>query len=76
MAHFTTPEGGQYGLPRDLNVVALYYNKAMFEQAGLDPEHPPATFDLQASVLCSACGENHGSWRAVERAEDVDFGMR
>jgi hypothetical protein len=31
--------------------------------------HPPATFDLQASVLCSACGENHGSWRAVERAE-------
>ena len=34
MAHFTTPEG-QFGLPRDLNVVALYYNKAMFDAAGL-----------------------------------------
>ena len=31
--------------------------------------HPPATFDLQASVFCSACGENYGSFRAVERAE-------
>src|SRR6185436_12086997 len=27
VAHFTTPEG-QFGLPRDLNVVGLYYNKA------------------------------------------------
>lgn len=34
VAHFTTPDG-QYGLPRDLNVVALYYNKAMFDAAGL-----------------------------------------
>jgi hypothetical protein len=31
--------------------------------------HPPASFDLQASVLCSVCGENHGSWQAVVRAE-------
>jgi multiple sugar transport system substrate-binding protein len=34
VAHFTTPDG-QFGLPRDLNVVALYYNKAMFDAAGL-----------------------------------------
>jgi len=36
VAHFTTPDGGQYGLPRDLNVVALYYNKAMFDAAGFE----------------------------------------
>ncbi len=32
VADFTTPTG-QYGLPRDLNVVALYYNKKMFDAA-------------------------------------------
>src|SRR5262249_44427519 len=31
---FKTPEG-QFGLPRDLNVVALYYNKKMFDTAGI-----------------------------------------
>ena len=34
VADFTT-EGGQYGLPRDLNVIALYYNKAKFDEAGV-----------------------------------------
>ena len=33
VADFTTPDG-QFGLPRDLNVVALYYNKTMFDAAG------------------------------------------
>ena len=33
VADFTTPDG-QFGLPRDLNVVALYYNKKMFDAAG------------------------------------------
>ncbi len=32
---FTTADGGQYGLPRDLNSVVLYYNKAMFDEAGV-----------------------------------------
>jgi ABC-type sugar transport system, periplasmic component len=34
VADFTTPDG-QFGLPRDLNVVALYYNKKMFDAAGI-----------------------------------------
>lgn len=40
--HFTTADG-QYGLPRDLNVVALYYNKAMFDAAGIP--YPDDTWD-------------------------------
>jgi multiple sugar transport system substrate-binding protein len=32
---FTTASGGQYGLPRDLNTIALFYNKAMFDAAGI-----------------------------------------
>jgi multiple sugar transport system substrate-binding protein len=35
--------GGQYGLPRDLNVIALYYNKAMFDAAGIP--YPDDTWD-------------------------------
>jgi multiple sugar transport system substrate-binding protein len=39
---FTTP-GGQFGLPRDLNVIALYYNKKMFDKAGIP--YPDDTWD-------------------------------
>ena len=42
VADFTTA-GGQYGLPRDLNVIALYYNKAMFDAAGIP--YPDDTWD-------------------------------
>ncbi len=42
VADFTTPTG-QFGLPRDLNVVALYYNKKMFDAAGIP--YPDDTWD-------------------------------
>jgi len=42
VADFTTP-GGQFGVPRDLNVVALYYNKKMFDTAGIP--YPDDTWD-------------------------------
>lgn len=32
---FTAPDGHLYGLPRDLSTVALYYNKKMFDAAGI-----------------------------------------
>lgn len=34
---FTGPDGHQYGLARDVGEVVLWYNKALFEQAGVDP---------------------------------------
>ena len=40
---FKTANGGQFGLPRDLNVIALYYNKAMFDAAGIP--YPDDTWD-------------------------------
>jgi multiple sugar transport system substrate-binding protein len=46
--HFTTPDGGQYGLPRDLNVVALYYNKALFDAASIP--YPDGTWDWDKLV--------------------------
>jgi multiple sugar transport system substrate-binding protein len=43
VADFTTADGGQYGLPRDLNTIVLYYNKAMFDAAGIP--YPDETWD-------------------------------
>jgi len=36
---------GTYAFPWYLNTGPLFYNKALFKQAGLDPEQPPRTYD-------------------------------
>jgi raffinose/stachyose/melibiose transport system substrate-binding protein len=36
--------GEFYGVPWTWGAVGMFYNKALFEQAGLDPENPPATW--------------------------------
>ena len=41
----TLYEGESYGIPFETDVRVLYYNKTLFEQAGLDPESPPQTWD-------------------------------
>lgn len=37
--------GEYYGVPWTWGAVGMFYNKALFEQAGLDPEAPPQTWD-------------------------------
>ena len=37
--------GKLYAIPTSTDVRLLYYNKAHFQDAGLDPEKPPATID-------------------------------
>ncbi len=38
-------DGKYQGFPEQTNCVALFYNKSMFRDAGLDPDKPPATWD-------------------------------
>ena len=38
-------DGKPYALPMYVSPYVLYYNKNLFEQAGLDPEKPPKTYD-------------------------------
>lgn len=38
-------DGAYYGVPWNWGAVGMWYNKALFEQAGLDPENPPQTWD-------------------------------
>ena len=35
---------GIYGVPLDVTNIQMIYNKDLFKQAGLDPEHPPKTW--------------------------------
>ena len=39
-----TFEGTQWGVPIAFSTKALYWNKDLFKQAGLDPEKPPKNF--------------------------------
>lgn len=41
----------RFGIPLDIHPLALYYNKAVLEEAGLDPESPPQNRDDYMSVL-------------------------
>jgi multiple sugar transport system substrate-binding protein len=38
-------EGERYGVPMNFTTLLLYWNKDMFEEAGLDPESPPADWE-------------------------------
>lgn len=38
-----TYDGKVFGVPHDIDLSALFYNKKLFTKAGLDPAEPPAT---------------------------------
>lgn len=44
-ASLETLYGHNYYVPMGADVTLMIYNKALFEEAGLDPEDPPATWD-------------------------------
>ena len=45
-AMFAYQTGGvQWAMPFNISSPVLYYNKAVFEEAGLDPDQPPITLD-------------------------------
>jgi len=37
-------EDRYYALPSDFMAMVLFYNKNLYNEAGLDPEHPPETW--------------------------------
>lgn len=47
-------DGRQYGIPLDQNMIGFYYNRAIFEEAGLDPDTPPddgAAFEVACEAI-------------------------
>ena len=42
--------GHTWGVPFQRSTIVLYWNKDVFRAAGLDPEHPPATWQEHADI--------------------------
>jgi multiple sugar transport system substrate-binding protein len=57
-----TWDGQKYAVPHVIDVSALYFNKKLFEQAGLDPDDPPTTLEElnTAAEAIAALGDEYG----------------
>jgi ABC-type glycerol-3-phosphate transport system substrate-binding protein len=75
----TGADGKIYGFPRQAYAAALHYNRDLFEQAGLDPDNPPETWDEireAAKAITDATGKagyaqmainNTGGWQLTSQ---------
>ncbi|MBM7832076.1 ABC-type glycerol-3-phosphate transport system substrate-binding protein [Agromyces cerinus] len=71
----TDADGRIFGFPRQAYAMGLHYNRTLFEQAGLDPDSPPTTWDEvreDAKVIADETGKagymqmtqnNTGGWQ-------------
>ncbi len=87
VGYYTTPEGEMLSMPFNSSTPVLYYNKAHFEQAGLDPEAPPETWQEMGKMIDTLqaagipCGMTTGwqSWVQLENFSawhDVPLGTQ
>ncbi len=75
VSDFKTPDG-QFGVPRDLNVVALYYNKKMFDTAGIP--YPDGTWDwaklvdVAKQLTLKGAGGKTSQWGFYTESTDME----
>lgn len=57
--YYTSPKGDMLSLPFNSSTTVFFYNKDMFEKAGLDPKKPPVTWQevVAAAAKLKASGE-------------------
>ncbi|MGH9117941.1 MAG: extracellular solute-binding protein [Acidimicrobiales bacterium] len=66
---YRSPDGNLYQMPWKANPVMIFYNKALFQQAGLDPENPPlGTYDefLTTAQTLVSSGVRAAIWPSPE----------
>jgi len=75
VSYYTDPNGNMLSFPFNSSTPIMYYNRDMFEAAGLDPDSPPATWsdmvEASRAILASGaapCGftTSWPSWVMVE----------
>jgi len=66
-------EGEVSALPMDLHPLGGYYNKAVFEEAGLDPESPPGNWE-EFQTAANAIVENTDNWAFSQSPYNDGFG--
>ncbi|MET4583184.1 multiple sugar transport system substrate-binding protein [Conyzicola nivalis] len=69
--------GSVFGIPREAYAIGLHYNRQLFEEAGLDPDAPPTTWDevrSAAKAIAEKTGQagymqmtqsNTGGWQTT-----------
>ncbi len=71
---------GTYAFPWYLNTGPLFYNKALFRDAGLDPEKPPKTYDelfAAANTMARKSGGRIATLAGTPSVEDFGrYGVR
>lgn len=65
--------GKVYGIPTDAYSLGLAYNRALFEQAGLDADNPPATWD-EVREAAAAIAEKTGQTGFAQLTKDNQGG--
>ena len=71
-----TVNGKVYALPRGANTLALFYNADMFKAHGLDPDHPPQTWDefaKDAKALTDPAKNVYGLAFSAANSEEGTF---
>ncbi|KAA9385476.1 MULTISPECIES: extracellular solute-binding protein [Neorhizobium] len=66
-------DGEYYGLPTAVRSLALFYNKKLFTEAGLDPNNPPKTLD-EFVAAGQKIAKLDGSGNIVVAGSTVDMG--
>lgn len=61
-------DGQNYGVPVNYATMMMYYNKALFEKAGLDPEAPPTTWDEFAAMVPKLTVDENGDGKPEQYA--------
>jgi ABC-type glycerol-3-phosphate transport system substrate-binding protein len=67
--------GDVYGIPRSPFALGLAYNRALFEQAALDPDQPPTTWD-EVRQYAKAISEETGKAGFVHESKDGQGGWQ
>ncbi|HWS51844.1 MAG TPA: ABC transporter substrate-binding protein [Microbacterium sp.] len=61
-------DGANYGVPVNFTPMLMYYNKDLFQAAGLDPEAPPTTWDELAAMVPKLTVDENGDGKPEQYA--------
>lgn len=68
-------DGRIYGFPRQAYAMGLHYNRTLFEQAGLDPDNPPTSWD-EIREAAKAISEKTGKAGFMEMTQNNTGGWQ
>ena len=66
-----TVAGVQWAMPFNLSNPVLYYNRSMFEAAGLDPDSPPLSLDDLRAYSQAIVDSGAASYGIASTADSV-----